>query len=101
MFDGKAEQIRLFAHQAIRGAGDGDRLREYVASNAAGGISRDQQDIGYVNAVVARRLQRGEQGVKTRCRNRARNTASQPGTGQKKGAPAGMGQRQGQVDDSP
>lgn len=30
MFDGKAEQIRLFAHQAYRGAGDGDRLREII-----------------------------------------------------------------------
>ena len=36
MFDGKAEQIRLFAHQAYRGTGDGDRLRgNHLASNTA------------------------------------------------------------------
>ena len=69
---------------AYRGAGDGDRLRgNHLASNAAGGISRDQQDIGDANLLRRRCLQRGEQGVRRGVRT-GQEYPSQPRNGEKK-----------------
>ena len=40
MFDSKAEQIRLFAHQAYRRTGDSDRLRrDHFAGDTTGGVT--------------------------------------------------------------
>lgn len=102
MFDGKAEQIRLFAHQAYRGAGDGDRLRgNHLASNAAGGISRDQQDIGDANLLRRRCLQRGEQGVRRGVRTGQEYPQPAKERREEGKRVAGMGQRRAVVDDSP
>ena len=102
MFDGKAEQIRLFAHRAYRGAGDGDRLRgNHLAGNAAGGISRDQQDIGDANLLRRRCLQRGEQGVRRGVRT-GQEYPSQPRNGEKKvNAWPVWASARARVDDSP
>lgn len=88
--------------KAYRGAGDGDRLRgNHLAGNAAGGIGRDQQNIGDANLLRRRCLQRGEQGVRRGVRTGQEYPQPAKERREEGKRVAGMGQRQARVDDSP
>lgn len=102
MFDGKAEQIRLFAHPGLpRRRRWRSTAGNHLAGNAAGGIGRDQQNIGDANLLRRRCLQRGEQGVRRGVRT-GQEYPSQPRNGEKKvNAWPVWASARARVDDSP